>query len=75
LTTFSRPPLLSINVLEGQCARAMLDRITHITSDLESAKAKAKSLFDTLNMPQTPRLLADFGPVRARGVFLDAEAG
>ena len=56
-------------------ARAMLDRITHITSDLESAKAKAKSLFDTLNMPQTPRLLADFGPVRARGVFLDAEAG
>jgi hypothetical protein len=53
----------------------MLDRITHITSDLESAKAKAKSLFDTLNMPQTPRLLAEFGPVRARGVFLDAEAG
>ena len=35
-------------------ARAMLDRITHIASDLESAKIKAKSLFDTLNMPQNP---------------------
>jgi hypothetical protein len=32
----------------------MLGRITHIASDLESAKVKAKSLFDTLNMPQTP---------------------
>jgi hypothetical protein len=35
-------------------ARAMLDRITHIASDLESAKIKAKSLFETLNMPQNP---------------------
>ena len=35
-------------------ARATLDRITHIASDLESAKLKAKSLFDTLNMPQNP---------------------
>jgi hypothetical protein len=35
-------------------ARAMLDRITHIASNLESAKIKAKSLFDTLNMPQNP---------------------
>jgi hypothetical protein len=33
---------------------AMLDRVTHITSDLESAKVKARSLFDTLNMPQNP---------------------
>ena len=32
----------------------MLDRITHIASDLESAKVKARSLFDTLNMPQNP---------------------
>jgi hypothetical protein len=42
----------------------MLDRITHIASDLESAKAKAKSLFDTLNMPQTPdclRILDQYG--------------
>ena len=35
-------------------AHAMLDRATHIASDLESAKVKAKSLFDTLNMPQNP---------------------
>jgi hypothetical protein len=35
-------------------ARAILDRITQITSDLESAKVKAKSLFETLNMPQNP---------------------
>jgi hypothetical protein len=33
---------------------AMLDRVKHIASDLESAKVKAKSLFDTLNMPQNP---------------------
>jgi hypothetical protein len=35
-------------------AHATLDRITHIASDLESAKVKAKSLFETLNMPQSP---------------------
>ncbi len=35
-------------------ARATLDRITHIASDLESAKVKARSLFDTLNLPQNP---------------------
>jgi hypothetical protein len=35
-------------------AHAMLGRVTHITSDLGSAKVKAKSLFDTLNMPQNP---------------------
>jgi hypothetical protein len=35
-------------------ARALLDRITHIASDLESAKVKARSLFETLNMPQSP---------------------
>jgi len=29
-------------------------RITHIAPDLESAKVKAKSLFDTLNLPQDP---------------------
>jgi hypothetical protein len=45
-------------------ACAMLERITHIASDLESAKVKAKSLFDTLNMPQTPdglRILDQYG--------------
>lgn len=35
-------------------ARATLDRITHIATDLESAKIKARSLFDTLNMAQNP---------------------
>jgi hypothetical protein len=35
-------------------ARAILDRITHIASNLESAKVKAMSLFETLNMPQNP---------------------
>jgi hypothetical protein len=35
-------------------AHATLERITHMSPDLESAKLKAKSLFDTLNMPQDP---------------------
>jgi hypothetical protein len=35
-------------------ARATLDRMTHIAPDLQSAKVKAKSLFETLNMPQNP---------------------
>ena len=35
-------------------AHATLDRVTYIASDLESAKVKARSLLDTLNMPQNP---------------------
>jgi hypothetical protein len=37
-------------------AHATLARVTHIAPDLESAKVKARSLFDvgTLNMPQNP---------------------
>jgi len=35
-------------------AHATLERVTHIAADLESAKVKAKSLFETLNMPQNP---------------------
>ena len=37
-------------------AHATLARVTDISSDLESAKVRAKSLFDvgTLNMPQNP---------------------
>jgi hypothetical protein len=35
-------------------AQAMLERITHVAPDLESAKVKARSLFETLNMPQNP---------------------
>jgi len=37
-------------------AHAILDRITHMASDLDGAKVKARSLFDvgTLDMPQNP---------------------
>jgi hypothetical protein len=35
-------------------AHATLDRITHMAPDLENAKMKARSLFETLNMPQDP---------------------
>ena len=53
-------------------AHATLDKITHIAPDLESAKVKAKSLFDTpVIMPQNPEWLADFRPGWSRGVFLD----
>jgi hypothetical protein len=34
-------------------AHATLDRVTHIAY-LEGAKVKAKSLFETLNLPQNP---------------------
>jgi hypothetical protein len=51
-------------IRESDNAHARLDRITHIASDLESAKVKAKSLFDTLNLPQNPdglRILDEAG--------------
>jgi hypothetical protein len=36
-------------------AHATLDKITHMAPDLESAKVKARSLFDTpVIMPQNP---------------------
>jgi hypothetical protein len=38
----------------GDDAHATLDRITQIVPDLDSAKVRAKSLFDTLDMPQRP---------------------
>jgi hypothetical protein len=41
-------------IRERDNAHATLDRITHIASDLESAKVKAKSLFETLSLPQNP---------------------
>jgi hypothetical protein len=41
-------------IRERDNAHAMLDRITYIASDLQGAKVKARSLFDTLNMPQNP---------------------
>jgi hypothetical protein len=53
-------------IREKDNAHAMLDRITHIASDLESAKVKAKSLFDTLNLLQNPDGL-HLSPPRSRG--------
>ena len=55
-------------------ARAMLDRITHIATDLESAKVKQVALRN-FEYASEPRWLADFGPEWARGVLLDAEDG
>ena len=39
---------------EDDDAHATLDRITLIGTDLETVKVKAKSFFETLNMPQKP---------------------
>jgi hypothetical protein len=41
-------------IREKDHARATLDRITHIAADLDSAKVKARSLFETLNLAQNP---------------------
>ncbi|WP_457093188.1 hypothetical protein [Microvirga sp. P5_D2] len=35
-------------------AHATLDRVEYDTTDLEDAKVRARSLFETLNMPQKP---------------------
>jgi len=35
-------------------AEATLDRVEHDTTDLEDAKVRALSLFETLDMPQQP---------------------
>jgi hypothetical protein len=39
---------------EEDDAHATLDRITQSGTNLEAVKVKAKSLFETLNMPQKP---------------------
>ena len=44
-------------VRPGDRAHATLDRLSEIASDLDAAKVKAKSLFETLNMPQKPDAL------------------
>ena len=44
-------------IRERDGARATLDRITHIAADLDSAKVKAKSLFESLNLAQNPDAL------------------
>jgi hypothetical protein len=38
-------------------AHATLDRVEHDTNDLEDAKVRAQSLFETLDMPQKPDAL------------------
>ena len=38
-------------------AHAILDRIEHDTTDLDDAKVRALSLFETLDMPQNPDAL------------------
>ncbi len=38
----------------GDGAHATLDRVSQDAPDLEAAKDVAKTLFKTLNMPQTP---------------------
>lgn len=38
-------------------ARAVLARVGHDTTDLDDAKVRALSLFETLNMPQKPDAL------------------
>ena len=38
-------------------AEAILDRVEHDTVDLEQAKVRAQSLFETLDMPQRPDAL------------------
>ena len=41
-------------IREKDKACATLDRIPHFAPDLDSAKVKAKSLFETLDMAQKP---------------------
>ena len=38
----------------GDNAHATLDRVPHDASNLEDAKTRTLSLFETLNMPQAP---------------------
>ena len=38
----------------GDSAHATLDRVSDDASDLDAAKTKALSLFETLDMPQSP---------------------
>ncbi len=38
----------------GDNAHATLDRVSHDASNLDDAKTRALSLFETLNMPQAP---------------------
>ncbi len=41
-------------VRDADGAHATLDRVAHDATDLEDAKVRARSLFETLDMPQRP---------------------
>ena len=43
-----------IRIRASDKAHAMLERVLQAATDLDAAKVKAKSLFDTLDMPQSP---------------------
>jgi hypothetical protein len=44
-------------VRDADDAHAILGRVEHDTIDLEDAKVRAQSLFETLDMPQKPDAL------------------
>jgi hypothetical protein len=44
-------------IRDADDAHATLDRVEHDTADLEDAKVRAQSLFETLDMPQKPDAL------------------
>jgi hypothetical protein len=41
-------------IRDADDAHAILDRVEHDTTDLEDAKVRAQSLFETLDLPQKP---------------------
>jgi len=53
-----------IRIRAGDKAHATLDRVLQTATDLDAVKVRAKSMFDTLDMPQSPdalRLLDESG--------------
>ena len=46
-----------IRIRAGDKAHATLDRVLQTAPDLDAVKVRAKSMFDTLDMPQTPDAL------------------
>ena len=53
-----------IRIRAGDKAHATLDRVLQTATDLDAVKVRAKSMFDTLDMPQSPdglRILDESG--------------
>ena len=46
-----------IRIRAGDKAHATLDRVLQTATDVDAVKVRAKSLFDTLDMPQNPDAL------------------